>query len=56
MVGEPMGKLIKLVAAKKEKIILQLLSSKTYLPSDRDFLVNLPLKDLEDMLKRELKK
>ncbi|CAH0345278.1 hypothetical protein [Bacillus sp. CECT 9360] len=46
-----MGKLVKLVYAKRQKIINTLISEKIYQPDDQNYLNNLPLKDLEELLK-----
>lgn len=45
-----MGRLIRIVTAKKHKIINMLITEKIYQPSDRSFLVELPLRDLEGLL------
>lgn len=50
-----MGKLVNLVNAKKQKIINLLICEKVYKHDDRNYLFNLPLKDLEELLK-QLKK
>lgn len=50
-----MGKLVNLVNAKKQKIINLLICEKVYELDDRNYLFNLPLKDLEEMLEKQKK-
>lgn len=45
-----MGKLIQIVARKKQKIVAQLISENIYQPTDRSYLLELPLKNLESIL------
>jgi hypothetical protein len=49
--GGTMGKLVRLVTAKKEKMINDLLTAKIYLPSDKNYLLSLPFVDLEKLWK-----
>jgi hypothetical protein len=49
-----MGKLVELINAKKQKIIEKLICEKVYQPGDQDYLFNLPLKDLENLLKQQI--
>ncbi|WP_160118350.1 hypothetical protein [Bacillus sp. V59.32b] len=50
-----MGKLVKLVYARRQKIINTLISEKIYQPNDQNYLSNLPLKELEELLKQRKK-
>ena len=45
-----MGKLIEIVARKKQKIVTELISENIYQPTDRSYLLELPLKNLESIL------
>ncbi len=45
-----MGGLGKIVKARKEKIIHTLISENNYQPADHSYLMNLPLRNLEDLL------
>jgi len=45
-----MGRLVRIVTAKKQKIVNTLIAEKVYEPADRSFLLDLPLKNLEDLL------
>ena len=45
-----MGRLIRIVTAKKHKIINALITENLYQPADRSFLLELPLRDLEELL------
>lgn len=45
-----MGRLVRIVTAKKQKIVNTLIAEKVYEPTDRSFLLDLPLKNLEDLL------
>lgn len=45
-----MGKLVQIVTAKKQKIVNQLIEGNVYQPQDRSFLLDLPLKNLEEIL------
>ena len=45
-----MGKLIQIVARKKQKIVAELISNNIYQPTDRPYLLELPLKNLESIL------
>ncbi|OIK08388.1 hypothetical protein [Bacillus sp. MUM 13] len=46
-----MGRLVKIIEAKKHRIINILIAENAYQPSDRIYLSNLPLKNLEEILK-----
>ncbi|RFU67900.1 Fur-regulated basic protein FbpA [Peribacillus saganii] len=48
-----MGRLVKLVIAKKEKIINALILNKIYKPEDRPNLLNLPLEELEKLFNQQ---
>ncbi|WP_142384803.1 Fur-regulated basic protein FbpA [Bacillus sp. M6-12] len=48
-----MGRLVKLVIAKKQKIINALILNKIYHPDDRLILLDLPLEELEKLLDRQ---
>ncbi|WP_057913983.1 hypothetical protein [Peribacillus muralis] len=45
-----MGRLVRIVNAKKQKIAATLISEGIYQPDDRSFLLDLPLKNLEEIL------
>lgn len=45
-----MGRLEKIVKARKEKIIHTLISEDIYRPADHSYLMNLSLRNLEDLL------
>lgn len=45
-----MGRLVRIVNAKKQKIVNTLISEGVYQPDDRSFLLELPLKNLEEIL------
>ncbi|WP_285768590.1 hypothetical protein [Peribacillus sp. SI8-4] len=45
-----MGRLVRIVHAKKERIAATLISEGIYQPDDRTFLMELPLKNLEEIL------
>ncbi|MFJ7746481.1 hypothetical protein [Peribacillus sp. NPDC097295] len=45
-----MGKLIQIVARKKQKIVAELISKNIYQATDRSYLLELPLKNLESIL------
>lgn len=45
-----MGRLVRIVNAKKQKIVNTLISEDVYQPDDRPFLLELPLKNLEEIL------
>lgn len=45
-----MGRLVRIVKAKKQKIVNTLIAEKVYEPADRSFLLDLPLRDLENLL------
>lgn len=47
-----MGRLIRIVTAKKYKIVNTLIAENIYQPADRSFLLDLPLKNLEEILNR----
>lgn len=47
-----MGRLIRIVVAKKYKIINMLITENMYQQSDRSYLLELPLRDLEELLVR----
>ncbi|WP_419883071.1 hypothetical protein ACN6MY_05400 [Peribacillus sp. B-H-3] len=46
-----MGRLVKIIEAKKQRIINMLIEENAYKPSDRMYLSNLPLKNLEEILR-----
>ncbi|CAH0280206.1 hypothetical protein SRABI96_03954 [Peribacillus sp. Bi96] len=50
-----MGRLVRIVNAKKQKIINTLISEGVYQPDDRLFLFDLPLKKLEEILSLRIK-
>lgn len=50
-----MGRLVRIVNAKKQKIVNTLISEDVYQPDDRPFLLELPLKNLEEILSLRLK-
>lgn len=47
-----MGKLIQIVARKKQKIAAELIAKNIYQATDRPYLLELPLKNLESILLR----
>ncbi|MDO7485950.1 hypothetical protein Q5O89_09020 [Peribacillus frigoritolerans] len=50
-----MGRLVRIVNAKKQKIVNTLISEDVYQPDDRPFLLELPLKNLEEILSLRMK-
>ncbi|AXN39440.1 hypothetical protein CN689_18805 [Peribacillus butanolivorans] len=50
-----MGRLVRIVNAKKQKIVNTLISENVYQPADRPFLLELPLKNLEEILSLRIK-
>lgn len=50
-----MGRLVRIVNAKKQKIVNTLISEDVYQPNDRSFLLELPLKNLEEILSLRIK-
>lgn len=50
-----MGRLVRIVNAKKQKIVNTLISENVYQPADRPLLLELPLKNLEEILSLRIK-
>lgn len=50
-----MGRLVQIVNVKKQKIVNMLISEDVYQPDDRPFLLELPLKNLEEILSLRIK-
>lgn len=50
-----MGRLVRIVNAKKQKLVNTLISEDLYQPDDRPFLLELPLKNLEEILSLRMK-
>lgn len=50
-----MGKLIRIVVMKKQKIVTALISENVYQPTDRSYLLELPLKILEEIFTLRIK-
>lgn len=50
-----MGRLVRIVNAKKQKIVNTLISEDVYQPDDRPFLLELTLKNLEEILSLRIK-
>lgn len=50
-----MGRLVRIVNAKKQKIVNTLISEDVYQHDDRPFLLELPLKNLEEILSLRIK-